>query len=560
MLAALGGCQAVTKLSSYRVSEAKDAGTTMGSTSAREGVRADDDASQPEDSSTFLPTDAGPPCWLAEGAECDPVRQCGCSEGLHCQVRGRELRPRCVYAGTLPPWAACNVDTQCPAGQTCDRGSCRSYCGEDGDCQGDTCLPAAGDAGIPLQDLKVCWKRCSLEKPDICAEGTTCRRTRTPWAGMDLFCVAPYDPCPTTEDGVCDEPEGKGSCAQGTDTRDCDCVKKLTNAACDPVAQCGCALGFSCLAHSIDDNLSDDGTVTWTAECVPAGTGLEHEACTSSTDCAQGLICVLSMCSKYCASDADCGSGGCRPIRNRDDPRLGQCLPACNRTSGAPCAPRTVCAHFDAQSEWLPKKVGDYCWVRDTAAGCFLDNGICEEPRGSGLCREGGDQQDCCPAPPEGGTCNPILQCGCEQLPGTHCQLDLQTGMTSCEPAGAQPPWSACTSTQGQCPAGYGCQFNVCRSYCAQSSDCGAGNVCFKLPVSGSSTGLSHGVCLLACDYTRPESCPEGLLCAQINPELATCWLPVTDCTSQVGDGVCDDTRPGGTRICVAGTDPDCME
>jgi hypothetical protein len=79
-------------------------------------------------------------------------------------------------------------------------------------------------------DLKSCIKpppACATVEDGVCNEPTggdgTCA------AGTDTKdCMIP--PCATAGDGFCDEPEGSGLCDEGTDPLDCPCAKCYTYA------------------------------------------------------------------------------------------------------------------------------------------------------------------------------------------------------------------------------------------------------------------------------------------------------------------------------------------
>lgn len=96
-------------------------------------------------------------------------------------------------------------------------------------------------------------------------------------------------------------------------------------AACQPVGNSGCKAGENC---AIGDAA---------AECVTAGKKAAEAACTSSSDCAVGLVCLppFGVCAKACADDDGCGGavGSCRLLIDHTDMGIGTvggCLKKCD--------------------------------------------------------------------------------------------------------------------------------------------------------------------------------------------------------------------------------------
>jgi len=509
------------------------------------------DASPPKDAAVRRTPDAAMSCKPAPGSQCDLVQQCGCDQGEHCQLSGEDPRPTCVKPGKNAPWSACKAATDCPGGQTCDRGSCRPYCERDSDCDDGRCYPAAAADGQLDPAVKVCWKQCQLDDTKTCANGTACREANTPHAETASFCVAPFDPCPTVEDGTCDEMPGSGTCAQGTDKKDCGCAPKLADAVCDPVAQCGCADGQTCVAEL-------SGGV-YTAGCRAPGNVLRNAACKNSSECALGLVCddALRVCVSQCASDEDCQDGACRVVKHSTAAALGHCVPRCDRRSKKPCGAESVCASFDARSDHGFGAPGDYCW-KPLQQDC-PSNGTCDEPKGSGICAAGSDQADCCHPPTSTGECDPVEQCGCASKPDTQCRHLPAQSETECSAIGKGDPYSLCADNGESCPPGYTCGLGACRKYCNTQDECGAkGNLCIRF-TDLERNALLVGACFMACDFAQPDSCPEGLACARMAPAVSLCAVPYETCPAEyTSNGICDDLRPGGTRVCAMGTDPEC--
>ena len=158
-------------------------------------------------------------------------------------------------------------------------------------------------------------------------------------------CMKPKPTCPTTGDGVCDEPEGSGKCAEGTDAVDCGppTCATVNDGSCDePEGTDTCAEGTDtadCGAPTCDS--TDNGVCD-----EPEGTGL----CPEGTDV------------------NDCDVPTCQSINNGE----------CDEPEGTGLCPEGT-------------DIND-C---DVPPCIYTNNGECDEPEGSGLCAEGTDINDC---------------------------------------------------------------------------------------------------------------------------------------------------------------------
>lgn len=111
-----------------------------------------------------------------------------------------------------------------------------------------------------------------------------------------------------------------------------------TESPCKLVApQCGCAGGEMCAINGDGDR-----------ECHTAGDKQVDQACTGLYACAPGTLCTLvsssvSICTRYCAADADCGGGLC--VLQLNDPSnpsmplagVSLCSDDCDPVSGSGC-------------------------------------------------------------------------------------------------------------------------------------------------------------------------------------------------------------------------------
>jgi hypothetical protein len=359
-LCALCACQVVTGLDEYERGEARtlDAGAVM----------------------TEPSSDATPPTETQAGRggscePCDPISQCGCSGGEHCQLRGGE--PRCVRPGSEPIGASCSGDAECEAGSGCLDGICKRYCARDSDCDEGACAKSSS-AGV-----KACLTRCDFGTQEPCAEPTVCARLRAD-AGDQFeidgdFCVVPRSDC--SPDQQCDEPDwGSRFCRAGADSADCSCAPQVAGASCDLNLQCGCAPGQRCALTGMEG-------ASASLDCVeaPRQTRKRGEVCAGELECPAGYSCWRGMCEHYCSSDADCAGAPCVPI-NGGVSGVRVCAIACDFDTERGCATGTRCVHATAEV--------DYCLV--ARSPCPLSgDGTCDEPEGTRICVEASDPMDC---------------------------------------------------------------------------------------------------------------------------------------------------------------------
>lgn len=404
----------------------------------------------------------------------------------------------------------------------------------------------------PLEDVKGPRGCVGKDCPDAGSTGSQTSNSKCSGSNCTASTALP-ETCATTDDGRCDEPHGSNTCAAGSDTKDCQCAPKLPSASCDPIAQCNCDRDSTCEVSMLARD------VVLTANCTRAGSARKHEPCEKTADCARGLFCdeALKLCSNYCSNDQGCEDGACLPIPKQRDPELGQCAVACARETNAPCTPGTSCAEFDRTRKGFAAISGNFCTV-PLHEGCPRD-GVCDEPQGTGLCAAGTDAADCCKPPSIDGECDPVSQCGCENQPGTQCQHVPDTTQTVCAPVGTKGPGDACSFWKQQCPPGYACDFGACRKYCQKDPECGgARNFCLPTRDVAGDELKGIGTCYVSCDFADPQACGE-LACARFTDTASYCLKPFSPCPPRfIGDGKCDDTREGGTRMCELRTDSDC--
>ncbi len=529
---ALAGCQIVTGLTNLEVNDAGRTGTVS---SSQRGADAGVEGGV---------EDAAAECPVPAGVRCDLVTQCGCKANEHCQALGTPPRPSCVRPGARARGAACTNSAQCPSGQTCDERTCRSYCRVDADCQGGSCV-AVRNGSTASTGLNVCWDKCDPSERDACAEGTRCRSLEPDRGVRANFCAAPADPCPYTENGICDEDKGTGECVEGSDRRDCTCAPTLPDAPCELISQCGCAKGSACFPVTNGSGYSAT-CVEWT------GKRRQNETCSAVEECAPGHLCGLGgLCARICEADEQCGQGRCLPLdlRSSDENQLKVCYSTCERDSGS-CGGGARCAEFDGRF----KAQGNFCVA--PRADCYRGDGVCDEPKGSGLCGEGSDVVDCCEPTLPGGECNLVTQCGCEDKPGTSCiEADRDgTPTTECAEAGQKAPNTWCTDDR-DCVRGSGCHGSVCRPYCSEDADCEGGGRCIGTVRNGFTRTIK--ACVGPCDPASNAPCGPHTKCslsmlAEGVSAVGCTFMPLSsECPT--GNGVCDE--PEGTGLCLEGSD-----
>jgi len=234
-------------------------------------------------------------------AACSLSPDCGCSEGEHCQAQGTELTPTCVAQGNVAIGGRCTAAEDCQSG-TCDQQACREYCTDACASANDRCVPATGADNKVLADIHVCATSCEIGNSANCSAGTTCQEL-TLGGVTGAFCAPPANPCPTTGDGVCDEPD---KCEAGTDAEDCSCPQLFEDGECNPVEQCGCNNNAGELCYMGVGSAATD----FKPRCAIPGKLAEGEECTGTfPQCADGMGCFgqgSGRCRKYCQSDEDC--------------------------------------------------------------------------------------------------------------------------------------------------------------------------------------------------------------------------------------------------------------
>lgn len=158
----------------------------------------------------------------------------------------------------------------------------------------------------------------------------------------------------------------------------------------------------------------------------------------------------------------------------------------------------------------------------------------------------GGSGGDGSCTPPNGGTCDPVAQCGCNADQG--CHFISLAGTTGCLKAGTTVPYAKC-STDGECQAGTSCVSGLCTPFCATAADCpGSGRSCQQ--VSGGNPPQDipgYLVCTAKCDPINPSAvCGGGVTCLAFPGNDDTdCFVAGTATSGKCAGKRGDECAPG---------------
>ena len=146
-----------------------------------------------------------------DGEKCNPHDQSACDVDLVCSRDEAVCRPAPV------PGEACPQGL-CVTGSVCDGAICQMIPGEGETCSFFGCADglACDPETVVCRPLPVAGEPCLNA---TCAPGGLCGLEGVCVDDPALLCKLPY--CPYRFDGLCDEPEGTGLCADATDPEDC---------------------------------------------------------------------------------------------------------------------------------------------------------------------------------------------------------------------------------------------------------------------------------------------------------------------------------------------------
>jgi hypothetical protein len=263
-----------------------------------------------------------PKCELPEFHPCNALCNTGCGEGEACLFNAGDWA--CAPAGTVVAGGECDGPADCQSGACATNEGdgiprCIAPCLDSTDCEGGGECNVTVEGALPF---KFCGDPaatgCKPLKEGECDEGLACYL-----ANQSTQCLAPGDklqgePCTSpnqcAESLVCLNVAGVSGCVRMCSTAGSDsgtpiscetlcglnnfqqvdkdsktgyCQSDVDFPVCDPVAP-DCQPGKGCV-------WSSDGWV-----CLGTGSKEEGEACSSPTDCQDGLVCYASKCKVFC--------------------------------------------------------------------------------------------------------------------------------------------------------------------------------------------------------------------------------------------------------------------
>ncbi|MBI5487193.1 MAG: hypothetical protein HY905_07655 [Deltaproteobacteria bacterium] len=509
-------------------------------------------------------------CRPIQGGQCDPIRQCGCSEGMRCDAAQEPYygpQEICVPAGSSPAGDYCDLAYACAPGLGCFRGVSSAIP-----------LPAGGGAKIEGNEPGTCLPWCLFGDPAACDGNPETCRSLTGQLGLpDQYGVCL--PFPSLE--VCNwiDDDGFNGPDDGvdvmTDWMNCgSCFH-----ACNPGEACVDGLCQSCMPPYLD-----------------CGAGWCTDTSYDPLNC--------GGCGNLCPPNQACIAGSCVPD-------CAEVLPLCPDSTGTPQCTNVGsdpdhCGYCEAE----PCPAGQACVDGNCSAACPAGQAVCDrrcadvatdpgncsgcgDDCGSGHDCVGGTCESCSPGPRRsGGDCYVPTQCGCadgeacvlqddgtgnyvercstpfggfrELAPGCHITLaDCEPGL-QCIPTDIPAHINRCfrlCTTDAECSSGkclHGTSsapfdpYGVCRAVggpCGGDWDCpGESPIC--LTGLGADITVPDGYCTFLCD-PFDDQCPVGSRCVEYRfgrfgaACMATCSVQEDcrdgyNCARFLGDpGVC---------------------
>lgn len=256
------------------------------------------------------------------------------------------------------------------------------------------------DAGDPkLRKLSDSISRCKLLAGSM-SRGQTCSAINVPGGGFigdncghDLFCG----------DGLCRPfPTKQGDWCGGA----FDCPGDLTclDPDADGVLTCEnrATAGQLCNPHDglgcVEDLYCDGDSLTC-AVLPDAGESCLDDPWTSQT-CSKDAVCVGDVCEALLNVGADCSGGVCNPATSYCNTTSYTCIALPGQgdecvDSGGLCREGLSCLGEASDLE-CKEAQPLVCFLPEAVGVCiYQDDGVCDEPEGTGLCSEGTDPVDC---------------------------------------------------------------------------------------------------------------------------------------------------------------------
>ncbi|MBN8614292.1 MAG: hypothetical protein J0L92_27075 [Deltaproteobacteria bacterium] len=245
--------------------------------------------------------------------------------------------------GCMCPQGQLSCDGQCidPSASALHCGACGVSCGPTARCEEARCV-ALPECGPRSPSPRACDDADLCNGVFECLDGR-CQQTVPPVSCDDgVSCTHSY--CEPSE-GRCHHDIDDSSCEEGSFCHpDDDCTVRCLRSPCSVISQCGCAEDDTCTPTTSGD-----------PSCVLPGTGGAGLACSLTTQCAPGLVCIdagdidRARCATACGSNADCGgdlrcfaSLGFSSVLTTGE-RFGRCEDSCDPVDASGCPAARGC-------------------------------------------------------------------------------------------------------------------------------------------------------------------------------------------------------------------------
>ena len=366
------------------------------------------------------------------GSKCSAENMCpspqGCVNGTCGSCTGDSdcLASNLPHCATNGDCVECNVNKDCPTGQTCSGNVCISgstACADGNDCTAPQACPAGGGT---------CG---SCDEQSMCPESLVCDTT----SGNCVECASPSD---------CTAPQGCVNyvCGSCTDNSQCQndtpvCSGGSCKAACTTMTDC---------MNSAELELYHAGNGTMGSKACVKGVCTN---CQVDKDCDDGYACTSvafgSVCNKVVDTPNDCATGL----------YLYQTFPDDEGSTQNVC----VACEGDGSTEWCNSNGPWYPTngVNLYGIGGTCENSICKRCAGSEECTNKGGA---CLANGTCGECTTAVECmTSDQIADAEKNVYGQ-GVQAC----INNKCTSCTGTgEGQCPDGTYCnKYGLCSPAC----------------------------------------------------------------------------------------------
>ena len=308
----------------------------------------------------------------ASDGDCGGDRCLTLSNGARQCIRYSGSSPSCSGGGAPPP--GCTSDTDCSAGQRCDRGVCID----------------AGGGSAPLGDACTAHTDCASAS---CFTGVCVQSCDWPSGGCPGGFYCDGEATGACGAGVCLRgAAGSGAigaaCSEHTDCSNLYCFLGLCSEPCDPTTVGACPGGGVCQvgplpcrgacssAGSLGDPCASNGQCASGLCAEAAGSQFCTEICDPSSPCPTGYMCTgagaVNVCvpdggalGGECAQNSDCATGICAFEEDR-----AYCTRICDDASPCPNAMGCVESGTPGIRVCQPGDGGANIGGRRTVSGC----------------------------------------------------------------------------------------------------------------------------------------------------------------------------------------------